>query len=262
MLDLDDQIERSRPRVYRVWLLALCLEHSANGFRGAQRYCEEFCHRLVPDAPNQGEYVAVGRPPYLLRRASPSHFGVILQLIDEAAGWLRGKNTDQWAQPWPDRRTRDERVRRDLRRGSTWIVWDASVPAGTITVTTEDPRDPAGRYVWPQRKRRQKALYVHRVIVRRSYAGLGLGAALMDWASRAAMQKIGTPRLRLDVWTTNQDLHAYYRDHGFRRGARRLPWKLPGYPSRALFERTVTPGASGSVLFSVAEPPDPRRTCR
>jgi GNAT superfamily N-acetyltransferase len=204
----------------------------------------------------------VGRPPYLLRRASPSHFGVILQLIEEAAGWLRGKNTDQWAHPWPDTPTRDERVWRDLDDGRTWIVWDAAIAAATITVTTDDPRDPAGRYVWPRRKRRQRALYVRRVIVRRSHAGLGLGAALIDWASEAAIQQIGTPRLRIDVWTTNRDLHAYYRDHGFKRGTRRPPWKLPGYPSRALFERTVTPEILGSSLLSVPEPPEPRRTCR
>jgi GNAT superfamily N-acetyltransferase len=157
---------------------------------------------------------------------------------------------------------RDERVWRDLHTGSTWIVWDAAVPAGTITVTTEDPRDPAGRYVWPQHKRRQRALYVRRVIVKRSHAGLGLGAALIDWASEAAIQQIGTPRLRVDVWTTNRDLHAYYRGNGFRRGARRLLWKLPGYPSRALFERTVSPEAPDSYLFSVAEPPDPQRSWR
>ncbi len=128
-----------------------------------------------------------------------------------------------------------------------------------ISITTEHPRDPAGRYVWPRRKRRQEALYAGRVIVSRSYAGLGLGAALIDWASHAAMQQIGTPRLRIDVWTTNRDLHAYYRRHGFSWSARRLPWKPPGYPSRALFERTVVPEITGNALFSVSEAPDPRR---
>jgi GNAT superfamily N-acetyltransferase len=217
---------------------------------------------LVPDATILGDHVGVGRPPYLLCRASPSHFEVILQLIEEAAGWLRGKDTDQWGRPWPDRRTRDERIWRDLESGRTWIVWDAAIPAGTITVTTEDPRDTAGRFVWPRRKRRQDALYVGRVIVRRSHAGLGLGAALIDWASHAAMQQIGTPRLRIDVWTTNRNLHAYYRRRGFRRSARRPAWRLPGYPSRALFERTVIPEVTGHALFSVPEAPDPRRRCR
>jgi GNAT superfamily N-acetyltransferase len=188
---------------------------------------------------------------------------VILEFVEDAAEWLRGKNTDQWARPWPDRPTRDDRIRRDLECGRTWIVWDAAVPAGTITVTTEDPRDPTGRYVWPRRKRRRVALYVRRVIVRRSHGGLGLGAALIDWASQAALQQIGTPRLRVDVWTTNRELHTYYRRHGFRRSAGRFPWKLPDYPSMALFERTVMPEASGnSVLFSVHEAPDPRRRCR
>jgi GNAT superfamily N-acetyltransferase len=221
----------------------------------------KFCRPLVPDAPNRGEYVAVGISQYLLCRASPSDFEVVLQFVDEAAEWLRGKNTDQWARPWPDRTTRDERIRRDLECGRTWILWDAAVPAGTITVTTEGPRDPAGRYVWPRPKRRQEALYVHRVIVRRSHAGLGLGAALFDWASQAALRQIGTPRLRVDVWATNRDLHNYYRRRGFRRSAWRFPWKLPGYPSTALFERTVVPEVSDSVQFSVHEAPDPRRRC-
>jgi len=226
------------------------------------RQKHKFCRPLVPVAPNWGEYVAVGRPPYLLCRASPSHLGVILQLVEEAAEWLRGKNTDQWAQPWPDRQTRDERISRDLDGGRTWIVWDAAVPAGTVTISTAHPRDAAGRYVWPRRKRRQEALYVGRLIVRRSHSGLGLGAALIDWAAHAAMQQIGTPCLRIAVWTTNRDLHSYYQRHGFRRSARRLPWKLPGYPSRALFERTVVPELTGHALFSVPDAPDLRGRCR
>lgn len=173
----------------------------------------------------------------MLRRASSPHLSVILELIEEAAEWLRGKNTDQWAKPWPDARTRDERVRQDLADGKTWIVWDAAVPAGTITLGIDDPIDPAGNYVWPEDQRSESALYVRRVIVRRSHAGLGLGAALLDWASEVARREAGTPLVRIDVWTDNWDLHAYYRRQGFMLCRFRDPKHLPGYPSRALFER-------------------------
>jgi GNAT superfamily N-acetyltransferase len=206
----------------------------------------------------------VGRLPYALRRASPSSLGVILDLVEEAAEWLRGKNTDQWARPWPDARGRDERMLQDLKDGKTWIVWDDNVPAGTITMGTDDPVDVAGRYVWPARKRQESALYLHRAVVRRSHAGLGLGAALFDWASEVAMRQVGKPLLRIDVWTDNWELHAYYRRLGFALSEFRDPRALPGYPSRALFERRVRPGGPGghSALFTVREPPEPWRTPR
>lgn len=211
-----------------------------------------FCRLLVPDGASRGEYVAVGRPPYVLRRALPSHFWVIIELIEQAADWLRGKQTDQWAEPWPDARTRDERVQSDLDGGKTWIVWHATIPVATITIDTGDPRDPAARYLWPPGRRRDQALYVRRVVVRRSYAGRGLGAALLDWAAEAAMQLMGTPLLRIDVWTENRGLHAYYQGQGFMLCAWRHPWELPGYPSRALFERRAMPETSdGDNLFSV-----------
>ena len=39
-----------------------------------------------------------------VRRGAADDFELILAMIDEAATWLRDKQTDQWAQPWPSRR--------------------------------------------------------------------------------------------------------------------------------------------------------------
>ena len=36
-----------------------------------------------------------------IRRGTTDDADTIIDLIDEAAGWLRGKGTDQWATPWP-----------------------------------------------------------------------------------------------------------------------------------------------------------------
>jgi hypothetical protein len=208
-------------------------------------------------------YVVVTRSPYALRRASLWHLDVILGLVGEAVDWLRGKNTDQWAKPWPDRRSRDERIRHDLASSRTWIVWDGAVVVGMISIGTDDPVDLAGNHVWPVHRRRERALYVHRVITRRSYAGRGLGAGLFNWASRAAEQEIGTPLIRIDVWTENRDLHAYCRRQGFILCEVRDPRALPGYPSRALFERRTSPEENnGTALFSAGQPATSGQTCR
>jgi hypothetical protein len=203
----------------------------------------------------------VGRLLYTLRRATPAQAEVVRELVDEAAEWLRGKNTDQWAKPWPDLSGRDKRILEDLARGRTWIVWDRDIAAGTITIDIEDPVDAAKNPVWPAHRLAESALYVHRVIIRRSHAGLELGARLFDWASAVATRLIGSPLLRIDVWTDNWDLHAYYRRQGFTLCEFRDPRELPDYPARALFERRVSPnGRHHSPLFMEQHRAEPDST--
>ncbi len=72
-------------------------------------------------------------------------------------------------------------------------------------------------------KRPETALYVRRVIVSRRYVGLGLGAALLDWAGDVARRRHRAVLLRIDVWTTNTALHAYYEKRGFTRQRGRDP---------------------------------------
>jgi GNAT superfamily N-acetyltransferase len=118
--------------------------------------------------------------------------------------------------------------------------------------------DPARIRIWPAHRLTEPALYVHRVIVRRSHAGIGLGARLLDWASGVAIRLIGSPLLRVDVWTDNWELHSYYRSQGFELCEYRDPKELPDYPARALFERRVSPNGrhDHTPLFMVEHAPD------
>jgi len=185
-----------------------------------------------------------------LRRAVPTQAYVIRELYTDATEWLRGKSTDQWAKPWPTLRMRHERALKDIVSGKTWMVSDDDTIVGTITVDKEAPVDFASNYVWPAELRAETALYVRRMIVRRSYAGLGLGAGLLDWATDFAKRELSTTLLRIDVWTTNYRLHDYYRSQGFTLCEFRDPVALPDYPARALFERRVsTNGQSRAALL-------------
>jgi GNAT superfamily N-acetyltransferase len=154
-------------------------------------------------------------------------------LIDEASAWLRTKGTDQWAEPWPSRPARDERVRRDLAAGKTWFVRDGDILAATVTVAEE-----AIPHVWSgsEANLSQPAVYVHRLVTARDYAGLGLGAELVDWAGRSGQTRYGAKWIRIDVWATNEDLHQYYKRQWF------VPCGScadPAYPSGALFQKSV-----------------------
>jgi RimJ/RimL family protein N-acetyltransferase len=162
------------------------------------------------------------------RRARLEDHQTIVNLIKDAASWLHSKGTDQWARPWPSEPERDERIARGLESGATWMMWDGSTAVATITAYTQ-----GFDRLWTPEELAQPSVYVHRLVVAREYSGRGIGAALIGWA--AGQHDAG--RVRVDVWSTNQALHRYYEGIGFRflRVA-----DYPGYPSGALFERSLT----------------------
>lgn len=193
------------------------------------------------------------RPSRSLRldRATENDFNVVIDLIKDAARWLQAtKDTDQWARPWPDKEARDERVRRGLKGGKTWILWDGGVAAATVTMATAF--NPA---VWSEPAcecdLRQRAVYLHRLITRRSYAGLGLGKQLINWAGSRARREYGAKWTRIDVWSTNRALHAYYLGLGFRPCGTCAD---PGYPSGALFERPIPKDTVATRLWFTYRP--------
>jgi GNAT superfamily N-acetyltransferase len=175
-----------------------------------------------------GEIVGTPKLSLVLRRAVESDFAVIVDLSNEASQWLRTKNTDQWAHPWPDRTQRDQRIMTAIRAGRTWTLWDGDQPAATITAS------PADDGIWPEESRGEPAVYVSRLVVRRLYAGNALGAQLLDWAGLRASSEYGARWIRVDAWTTNTELHNYLRRLGFDFSGFS---QISDYPSAALFQK-------------------------
>lgn len=153
----------------------------------------------------------------------------IILLRDDAAERLRMMQLDQWQKPWPSAEGEDERLRRGMEAGTTWIVRASSDTVATFVIDTFcDPR------LWTESEQSEPALYIHRFIVRRDYSGIELGAKLMALIEAWAAHD-GYRWLRVDVWTTNRDLQEYYRDLGFEY-VRTID---SDYPSGALFQREV-----------------------
>lgn len=180
------------------------------------------------------------QPVFHIRPARISDLSAIIGLIDEAAGWLKAeKGTDQWQRPWPNEAARDQRIRRGIKNGRTWIVEDWAEPVGSprrLVATVSCGRG-GNKKLWTQRERKKKAVYISRLIVSREHKGRGVGAALINWASARGIQEWSAECTRLDVWTTNQDLQSYYKTQKFehiRTWDFEDPWE---YPSAALFEK-------------------------
>jgi GNAT superfamily N-acetyltransferase len=174
-----------------------------------------------------------------VRPARESDLKVILYFIEEAADWLRAKGIDQWNSPWPNETERDARVKRGLEAERTWIVEDDGIPIATISA-----RPDANPDLWTKSEQGDPAVYVSRLVVSRTYAGLGVGSELVNWVGMWARKQYGARWIRIDVWTTNIALHSYYQKEGFRF----LKFcDDVAYPSAALFQRSTAGIRSADV---------------
>jgi RimJ/RimL family protein N-acetyltransferase len=192
------------------------------------------------------QQIREGRHNLRARPARATDKVAILEMIEEAKQWLPTIGTDQWSTDWKDDEGsgRSERVEHSLKDGTTWLIFvpfrDRELAIATVTIEYNiDSKVWSGVHAGSRR-----CAYLSRLVTTRDFAGLNIGAAVIDWACEYADEAFDAKRLRIDVWTTNHRLHDYYRKLGFRsRGY--LDDK--NYPSCARFDRPTGKRASNAV---------------
>lgn len=163
----------------------------------------------------------------IIEPAQADDLAEVIAMRQEASDWLRERGIDQWSKPWPDHDGMVTRISASIAAGETWMI--RTPDDGTVaTVALDTYADPR---LWTPLERQEPALYLHRLIVRRSHAGLG--SHVLNWACKQAA-KLSKQWVRIDVWTHNEPLHRYYLANGFQH-VRTL--NLSDYPSSALFQR-------------------------
>ncbi|WP_084501296.1 GNAT family N-acetyltransferase [Nocardia xishanensis] len=166
----------------------------------------------------------------VFREATLGDLGLICRLRVQRTAWLTARGSDQWTVAGRGLPIEifARAVGRSLDAGETWIAEVDGEPAGTITVN--DRADPGLWSEWEL----ADAMVVHFMIVDLRFAGQRLGHRLLAQAGQLAKER-DRDWVRLDAWTTNADLHDYYRRAGFRMA--RIAGPVARGPSRALFER-------------------------
>jgi Acetyltransferase (GNAT) family len=130
--------------------------------------------------------------------AAPGEVDDVLLVLDETAAWLRDREIVQWPP-----RFEAALVESAISRGETWLVRVGGTLSATVTLDLAD-------HAWDGIDGR--ALYLHRMAVRRPAAGLG--AVILGWAADAARRQ-DRCALRLDCVASNARLRAYYEAAGF-----------------------------------------------
>ena len=138
-----------------------------------------------------------------IRQAMPHDAEVVSEILKEAARWLEQAGMPLWQENDVD----ITHIAPDVRAGLFYLAEYSGDPAGTLKFQLDD------LVVWPD-ARPHDATYVHRLAVRRRYAGRGLSTALLRWAVERT-QAIGRTYLRLDCHAQRPRLRAIYEEFGF-----------------------------------------------
>lgn len=139
-----------------------------------------------------------------IRQASSQDIDVVAEILGEAARWLEEQGMPMWHKD----ELQPKRIVADVDSGQFFLAECDGVPAGAIRFQLED------RLFWPDVPQHDSA-FIHRLAVRRRFAGGEVSSALLLWAI-ARTHTLGLRYLRLDCEASRARLRALYERIGFR----------------------------------------------
>ena len=157
--------------------------------------------------PATGEHhrVASAFRRTLIREATPDDTPALVDTLIEAANWV--KQLDGTTM-WVEGELEEHRVRSEMEAGLFVVAEVDDHVVGAMRFQLED------RLFWPDLDAHDSA-FVHRLAVRRAYAGRGISKALLQWAVERA-RLLNRRYLRLDCDAERSRLRVLYERFGFR----------------------------------------------
>ena len=109
-------------------------------------------------------------------------------ILQEASHWA---NAQSDAVMWEQNELAPEHIAAEVRSGLFFVADADGEPAGVIRFQLED------KLFWPDLANPSESAFIHRLAVRRRFAGAGVSTALLHWAVDRA-RALGKRHLRLD----------------------------------------------------------------
>lgn len=139
-----------------------------------------------------------------ISQALPRETESVSSILLEAADWLRERDIPMWRSD----ELSPERIGTDVAEGYFFLARCGGEAAGAIKFQLQDT------LFWPDTPA-DEAAFVHRLAVRRAFAGGELSALLLRWAAERA-RSAGRRFLRLDCEAARPRLRAVYERCGCR----------------------------------------------
>jgi GNAT superfamily N-acetyltransferase len=163
----------------------------------------------------------------MLVQLDGSHRELIYRIREHAEQYVAVKDTDQYQagiDPLVVRKNLDRQI--DSGQFYGWRTDDGRIVA--VAALTEPDPD-----YWTAEEKAEPQTYIGRLYVAEDAHGKGYGSAMLHGIDEHARAR-GDRWMRLNCWTTNTRLHAYYQAHGFEHVRTTY---VPGRMSGALFQR-------------------------
>ena len=139
-----------------------------------------------------------------IRQASLQDIDVVSDILREAADWLEQGEMPLWRQD----ELQPNNIAAEIGSGLFFLAECDGEAAGTVRFQLED------KLFWPDVAQDDSA-FIHRLAVRRCFAGGEISSALILWAI-AHTHKLGRRYLRLDCEASRAGLREIYERMGFR----------------------------------------------
>ena len=148
-------------------------------------------------------YSLIGR--LLIRQATSVDADAIVQILAEASRWVEKLDGTTM---WVEGELEEEGIKAEAGANMFVVAEIDGQIAGALRFQLED------RLFWPDLDVADSA-FVHRLAVRRAFAGQGVSTALLEWAIDRA-RTLDRRFLRLDCDAERARLRAFYERCGFR----------------------------------------------
>jgi GNAT superfamily N-acetyltransferase len=139
-----------------------------------------------------------------VRQATLDDLSTVSEILSEAAAWLDRQNMTLWQQEHISLSV----IQQDIELGLFYIAFCEGVAAGVVILQTED------LVFWPDIIQSDSA-FLHRLAVRRSFAGGSISTQIFQWAIEYS-RKLGKHFLRLDCVADRPRLRSIYENFGFK----------------------------------------------
>jgi len=161
---------------------------------------------------------------FTIEKVNMGTVNIFADILTEAAEWLISENMKNWD---PLNFSIENIVQKnDLNE--LYLCYSDDETAGCLKMQTVD------KMFWPEVPE-DESMYIHKLAVRRKFAGKGVSGAMIDWVKEQAILK-KIKFVRLDCIANRDRLCRMYEKHGFiKKDERQVFGKYP----TALFEYII-----------------------